>query len=540
MRRCLLAISLFLAAGVTVSAEDIVSSLDCQKMPPFDNELADLIVSPVTPAARDAMREVLTSAGLPCITQLQATGDCLVRYVRNGRPEPHLVAAMLKMNIHALAPRAFNPRDQLLIGDVFVNEPFKIQGRPEDVVEEPPGSVTGPSKVSDPYFHKQLNLKALNAERAWEGVGTYTPIVAILDSGVWLDHPDFEGNLLPGVTIGCMPSPDCNGSPVSESHSHGTKLAGIIAARKGNGKGIIGTAWNAKIVPVNIGLNGGNDFSASCGVEIAIERGATVINMSWWKTARLQLLRKQLLAAPREVVFVAAAGSDGEEISQKCPSYPLLEELPNVIGVAAHSKKDEPDPSSNYSKKYVHIAAQSMAYTTQYCPSCDTTVDDPKLYELALGFTSYSTAYVTGVVALLKSRYPDWGHEWLSWRVINGAVFSQRLRHMSESEGRLDLAAIMFPVNTTSDKVDRTRVTLLDWKKGLRGDMCPQVAISARIGDPGNFGQYTILVATTSNDGEQSIPAGKMPRGAAKLIQFKVTCDDKKSDAESLPLDLVK
>ncbi len=532
--RRLACITVLLVASIADAiATNVGGSRGCETLPPASDDFAELIVSPVIPTARDDLLEVLSRAGLECVAQLEATGDCLVRYRREGRPEPRLAAPMLKTNIHAFAARPFYARDQRLIGDVFVNEGVEVQTH-EPAVSRPHGVIVGTRRVRDPHFHEQAQLRAMNAELAWEGIGAHRPIVAILDNGVWLKHPDLERNLVPGVTIGCRSS-DCDGSPVSETDGHGTKVAGVIAAVKDNDEGIVGTAWNAKILPINISAYGATDFSTSCGVEAAIKRGATIINASWWKTSRLKLLRKQLLVANDEVVFVAAAGSDGFRISDKHPSYPLLEDLPNVIGVAASWNTDEPLPPSNYSPWFVHITAEALTFTTQYA-----TAQSPKLYEFALGYTSYSTAYVTGMVALLKSRYPAWGHEWLKWRVISGAVFSRRLAHMSQSQGRLDLAAIMFPVSTAAATVDRSGTTVLDWTKGLRGDMCSHVSIKARTGDADQMGQYGEPIVSTVNDGEESISGDRMPGGTASRIQFLVTCSDRNSDAESPPLALVQ
>jgi hypothetical protein len=519
-------------AAAAASASACAST--CEAMPPITAGLEELIVSPATLEKREDFRKVLERAQLSCVAEIEATGDCLVRYRSDGHPKPRVAAPLLKANIHALSGGAFDARDQALIGDVFVNEGIDVQTT-EPVVTLPPGTVIGTPRASDPKFHKQVQLRALNAEVAWEGIGAHEPIVAVLDNGVWLEHPDLKPNLhLPGVTIGCQSSP-CDGSPAKPTAGHGTKVAGVIAAEKDNNEGIIGTAWNAKILPINIDAHGTTDFTAACGVEAAIKRGATIINASWWKTARLKLLRKRLLLACDDVVFVAAAGSDGFRISEKHPSYPLLEELPNVIGVAANWDTDDPLPNSNYSPRFVHVTAESETYTTQY-----PTAQNPELYAYALGHTSYSTAYVSGIVALLKSRYPSWRHEWLKWRVINGSLFSQRLKHMSESQGRIDLGAIMFPVSATAATLGGSRMTVLDWSKGLRGDMCARVSIDARIGELGQMGQYKQVEDETLNDGQEPIASNLLPEGTGSRIQFLVTCIEADSNAESPALVLVR
>jgi hypothetical protein len=528
---------LAIAASTVVNAQGNVGALDCQKLTPAPSNTGELIVSPVTLDERVRLRDVLEKSGLNCVAQFEATGDCLVRYPHTNGLEPRIAASWLRRNIHAFQNGAFNAEHQSVIGEIFVNEPLKIERAKEDEAVMPAEVAAA---GNDPRFVQQEHLKALNVELAWTGKGENLPIVAVLDEGVWLDHPDLKENLkIPGKTFPCAADAKrCDGWPTKiDEEDHGTKVAGVIGAVGGNLWGIVGAGSNPQIIPINIGVHGGTDASVSCGVEYALKNGATVINASWDHKDVLPELRRILLAAKPDVVFVAAAGSGKVRISEMYPRYPLLYNLPNVIGVAALRETDEPLMSSNYSPQFVHITAQARTFTTRICESCTQDPNDKRLYGYERGQTSFSAAYVSSMVALLKTRYPNWSHEWLKWRIIEGAIFSQRLKHMSESQGRLDFASIMLPVKTTPDKVGGAGTTMIDWKKGIRSDMCPDVSIQARIGEPGNMGQYTTLIHSTVNDGEEPISAAQLASGSARQVQFLVTCNYGEADALSPPID---
>ena len=504
-------------------------------MPPRKANFTELIVSPSAAATRERFLDMLARAKIGCITRLETTGDCLVHFESSKEPDVKRAVEKLRQNIHALAPAAFDQADQRLVGDVFANESFEIEDDKDEGEWIWPATPVVPPVSNDPYFSEQEQLVALNAVLAWEGVNERQPvIVAVLDEGISLDQPDLKGNLEPGISLGCDPQQyQCDGSPALPTDQHGTKVAGVISAVRNNGIGIVGAAWHARIIPINIGVRGGSDITAACGVEIAVRRGAYVINASWWHRKRLKELYKVLLAADPRVVFVSGAGSGGNVISAAYPSYPLLDNLTNVVGVAAHRDTDQPLKGSNRSKQYVHITAQAYAYTTLICQKC------MNCYGQEYGNTSYATAYVSAMVALLKSRYPDWSSEWIKWRIVEDAIDSNKLKPMSASGGRLDLGRTMFPVTTTPTSVSRGGPTLVDWKTGIRGDMCPQVSIHVRVGEAGNMGTYSVAIPLTDNDGDESVSADRLPSGQAKQIQFLVSCTNSKADAASPPIDLI-
>ncbi len=128
---------------------------------------------------------------------------------------------------------------------------------------------------NDPFFAQQWGLEIIGAETAWtQGRGAGT-VIAVVDTGVDLDHEDLAGKVLTGASF---PS----GSP-QDDNGHGTHVAGIAAANTDNGIGIAGVAPDARILPVKV-LNSsgsGNVTQVAQGIRFAADNGADVINLSF-------------------------------------------------------------------------------------------------------------------------------------------------------------------------------------------------------------------------------------------------------------------
>lgn len=171
-----------------------------------------------------------------------------------------------------------------------------------------------PSMV-DPLMASQWAVNSLRLPEAWErgatGEGT---VIAVVDTGVDLEHPDLAGKLVPGWDF-----VDGDDQP-DDGNGHGTHVAGIAAAATGNGVGVAGTAPGAGIMPVRVlGDDGsGTDDQIAEGINWAIDNGADVINLSLGEVGALARISKggPLNAAIRRanaegVVVVAAAGNEG-------------------------------------------------------------------------------------------------------------------------------------------------------------------------------------------------------------------------------------
>ena len=241
-----------------------------------------------------------------------------------------------------------------------------------------------PTTPNDVYFGAQWALSRIQAPAAWDiTTGSSQVTVAILDTGVDLDHPDLDDKIVSGydfVNDDSLPQDD---------NGHGTHVAGIAAAETDNGIGVAGISWGARIMPVKVldGTGSGTHFDVAEGIVWAVDRGAEVINMSFGGPGFSYTLRDAVdYAWDRGAVLAAAAGNE----SSSTPYYPAA--YANVIGVSATDQNDSRAPFSNYGS-YISVAAPGV--------SIRSTV--PGGYQAWSG-TSMACPHVAGLAALLFSE----------------------------------------------------------------------------------------------------------------------------------------
>src|SRR5262249_35698774 len=156
-------------------------------------------------------------------------------------------------------------------------------------------------------------------------------VVAVVDSGIRAEHPDLQGQTVPGFDF-----VDGDADPHDEN-GHGTAVAGVIAARS-DSVGITGVAPGTRIMPVRVLDKDGSGTSAAIaeGIDWAADHGARIVNLSLGGPGRSQVLAEAIARHP-DVLFVAAAGngSDDVDTATGSPQYPCALTSPNIICVAA-------------------------------------------------------------------------------------------------------------------------------------------------------------------------------------------------------------
>ena len=247
-------------------------------------------------------------------------------------------------------------------------------------------------------------------------------IIAVIDEGVVWDHPDLANNMWvnTGEIAGNGADDDGNGfvddvygydfydndgDPRDEG-GHGTHVAGTICAEANNNEGIVGVVQQCRIMALRfLGPQGGTTSGGIASLDYAVQMGATISNNSWGGGGFSQALYDSIAAArDADHVFLAAAGNDGTN-NDNIPHYPSNYNLPNVISVAATDNNDLRASFSNYGATSVDIGAPGVDIASTYTPM-DGTV--PYSY---LSGTSMATPNVTGVVALIRSEFPDWNYQ---------------------------------------------------------------------------------------------------------------------------------
>lgn len=302
--------------------------------------------------------------------------------------------------------------------------------RPPAALAEPGASGTGGADVrldgsgectfpARPVKGRPWSLQRVLLDELWQGTDKGKGIrVAVIDTGVDVKNPQ----LAPAVDKAAgrdFLTKGKGGDPTVDEVGHGTKVAGIIAARPAAGTGFVGLAPNATIIPIrqNDADSSGDSDTMADAITYAVGQGADVINISQDTTnplsgtsALADAVRK---AIARKVVVVASAGNDGLDGAVK-NTYPAA--FPGVLAVASSDRNNE-RASFSQSGTFVGVAA----------PGVDIVSTVPGGGQCTDNGTSFSAPFVAGVAALLKEKHPDWTTaqivtqiEQTAERVING------------------------------------------------------------------------------------------------------------------------
>jgi thermitase len=235
----------------------------------------------------------------------------------------------------------------------------------------------------------------IGATGGWDQTkGDSGVIIAVLDTGVELTHPDIKNKLV-------SPGKDFinNDNDASDDLWHGTHVAGIAAAETNNELGIAGVGWNCDVLPGKImAASGEGDYGALIlAIYWAVDQGAQVINLSLGGDVRDDDLFTALkYAYEKNVVVVAAAGNDGGPVL-----YPAAYDE-YCLAVAATDYNDARAAFSNLGPE-IDVAAPGVDVLSLY-PTWDTPAGFAP-YVYANG-TSMATPHVAGLAALLKSLKP--------------------------------------------------------------------------------------------------------------------------------------
>ncbi|WP_289142088.1 S8 family peptidase [uncultured Brevibacillus sp.] len=265
----------------------------------------------------------------------------------------------------------------------------KLAEHPDSAYAEPNYLLLPNRKPNDTYYTEyQWNLPLIGMEKSWDiSEGSSDVIVAVVDTGVDMNHPEFAGKLVEGYNV-----LEDNNKP-QDDNGHGTHVSGVIAAKTNNKDGIAGMTWKSKLMPIKaIGADGsGSAVDIAQGIYWATDHGADVINLSVGNyTSSAALKEACQYAFQKNVVLVAASGNDASDQ----PSYPAAYD--EVLSVAAVDHRKERADFSNFGE-HVDVSAPGVDIPSTYIYSD----------YASLSGTSMACPHVAALAALVRSVQPD-------------------------------------------------------------------------------------------------------------------------------------
>lgn len=314
------------------------------------------------------------------------------------------------------------------------------------IYAEPNYAYAENSIPDDTYYDYQWGLSQVNASEAWNiTTGSHKVIIAVIDSGIDLNHPDLKANIwinkgeIPGNGI----DDDHNGyvddiygwnfisgdNNISDDDGHGTHVAGIIAAAGNNSKGVTGVMWSATIMSLKFLDNEGNGYvdDAVSAIRYATKMGASIISCSWGGSEYSQALKDVIDAS--SALVVCAAGNRGSGTNDDIsPVYPACFTSKNIISVAATDASDALASFSDYGLNSVDVAAPG----THICSTLP-----GSQYGYMQG-TSMAVPYVTGLAGLIKSVRPDLSALQIKYTILNNVDYISSLAGKILTGGRIN------------------------------------------------------------------------------------------------------
>lgn len=382
----------------------------------------------------------------------------------------------------------------------------------------------------DHYYSTQWALIKIQAPRAWDiTTGDSNIVIAILDTGVDLDHPDVAAKIWsnPNEIPGNGLDDDGNGfiddvrgwdfvngdNVPQDDHGHGTHVGGIAAAETNNSLGIAGLSWGARIMAVKV-LNEegeGTYFDVAQGIKYTADQGAKIVNLSLAGSDYSSVLKDAVTYAHSTAcILVAAVGNDNGPVE-----YPA--KFPVVVAVAATNASDERAYFSNYGPE-VDVAAPGVSIWS-------TLWNDTYGYRHG---TSQAVPHVSGLAALIWSVNPTLTQDEVKSIIEQAAVDRGELgRDNYYGHGRIDVNAavratthylqispssLLFLVddeadppaqvvtNPSTDSSTWRATGGADWLSitGPAGNTPSWIAVSVDRGALSDYGAYTTTITVTS------------------------------------------
>lgn len=371
-----------------------------------------------------------------------------------------------------------------------------------DIISAEPDSIVISEEISPPndfYYsnNTQWNLNGstgINIESAWEiSTGTSDVLVGIIDTGIFSNHPDLINRINIRLSRDFSLDEPYIPTNVTDIRGHGTHVAGIIGAQGNNTIGICGVNQNVQLVSLRISpQNVGDSFASQLilAIDYAIEADIPILNNSNGidefpgSISSVNAFETQVNNYPG--LFVTSAGNSSIDNDTNPDRFPSNTRLPNLITVGSHNINNRVSNFSNWGENTVDIFAPGgeRNFDSDDNPIIDDDIVSTYPTTLscniangytALGGTSMATPHVTGVAALILSKYPHLSGAALKEIIMNGVeiVLDQNnnsvFADFCVSGGKLDAYQSLNSYKTLTKNVETEVINNLNDGKGLFG-----------------------------------------------------------------------
>lgn len=360
----------------------------------------------------------------------------------------------------------------------------------------------------------------IDAVEAWDiSNSASNVIVAVIDTGVDLDHNDLAANIWTnaGEIAGNGVDDDGNGfiddvhgfdfanndANPDDDNSHGSHGSGTIGGAGNNGIGVAGVCWSVQIMAMKFLDNGGSgslNDALSC-VNYATANGARVMSNSWGGGGFSQSMFNAITAAHNKgILFVAAAGNSSND-NDTNPEFPAGYNVPNVISVAASDHNDALASFSSFGDQTVHLAA----------PGVNILSTTPGNNFSSFSGTSMACPHVSGAAALLMGQNSGLSHIEIKQLLMDTADDKPAFASTTISGGRLNLFKAMSqlgdflesPSNLTATPVSSSLVNL-SWTDNSSDETGFTVERKTGNGSFASIGSASANATTSSDSTVQS------------------------------------